>query len=373
MRPGSWRTLSDGPVGLIPAAPLIAGLLWSCGSPSATPSLTLAQSPTGAVPTGNGQVPTLRAAAGSRLIGSAVGVPRLHTDSAYAAILGREFNSVTPENAMKWESVEPTQGQPNFSDADEIVAFAQSHGQKVRGHNLVWHSQLPAWLAGGNFTSAQLHDILAGHIALEAGRYKGQIYAWDVVNEPFADDATLRDDLWLKGLGSGYIADAFRWAHAADPEAKLYINDYGVEGIKPKSDAMYDLVKSLKATGVPIDGVGIQGHLSTQYPFPDDMVDNIRRFAALGVEVAVTELDVRVPLPSRAAELTTQADYYSRAVAACVAVVGCVGITVWEYTDKYSWIPGFFAGEGAACLYDENLVPKAAYGAVLAALAARVP
>jgi endo-1,4-beta-xylanase len=370
MRPGGWRTVSGGPVGLILAAPLIAGVVWSCGSPSATPSPAPAQSSTGTAPAGGGQISTLRVAAGDRLIGTAVDLPQLDEDPEYASILSREFNAVTPENALKWERVEPARGQYDFAAADEIVAFAQAHGQKIRGHTIVWHSQLPSWLSDGTFTPSQLSDILQSHITLEMGRYKGRIYAWDVVNEPFAEDGTLRDNIWRHGLGSGYIADALGWAHAADPAAKLYINDFNIEGKSPKSDAMYDLVKSLKAQGVPIDGVGIQGHLSLQYPFPGDMVDNIRRFAQLGVEVAITELDVRMSLPPTSAHLTAQADYYRRAMAACVAVSACVGVTVWEFTDKYSWVPAFFSGEGAACVYDRNLAPKPAYEAVKAALAA---
>ena len=313
--------------------------------------------------------PALRSVAGSRLIGTAVGIPELDSDAAYRAVLAREFNAVTPENAMKWESVEPQRGVYDWTAADEIVAFAAANGMKVHGHTLVWHSQLPSWLSGGTFRKNELSAILQAHITIEAGRYKGKIAAWDVVNEAFDDSGALRDSIWLKGLGPGYIADALRWAHEADPSAKLYINDYDIEGLNPKSDAMYDLVKSLKAQGVPIDGVGIQGHLDLQHGFPDDLADNIKRFADLGLEVAITELDVRMTLPATAASLAKQAEYYGRVVKACTAVSACVGVTVWEYTDKYSWIPGFFAGEGAACPFDESLAPKPAVRAILDALA----
>lgn len=388
MRPRHPRSLSRRPVGLILAAALATGTLWSCGSPSATPSLSTSvaasatPSPTPArpsaetspsaemAPSASSQVSPLRDIAGNRLIGTAAELPQLDTDPAYAAILAREFDSVTPENSMKWVSVEPAQGQTNFSAADKIVAFAQAHGQKVRGHTLVWHKQLPAWLTDGTFTPTQLGDILKNHITLEAGRYAGKVYAWDVVNEVIADDGTPQVDLWSKGLGPGYIADAFRWARAADPAAKLYINDFDIEGINPKSDAVYNLVKSLRAQGVPIDGVGIQAHLLLQNPFPVGMADNIKRFTDLGVEVAITELDVRMPVPATAAKLVLQADYYRQVVAACTAAPKCVGITVWGYTDKYSWVPYSFPGEGAAALFDQNLAPKPAYNAVLAALTA---
>lgn len=344
-------------------------------APSSTASLAAAPSPASGTAPGSAASPSpaLRDLAGSRMIGTAVGLPQLGTDTGYAEILAREFNSVTPENALKWGPVEPVQGSFDWSGADEIVAFAQAHGQKVRGHTLVWHTQLPGWLSDGAFTAAQLNEILKNHIATEVGRYAGKIYAWDVVNEAFAEDGAWRDTIFFKTLGQDYVADAFRWAHAADPAAKLYINDYNVEGINAKSDALYNLVKSLKAQGVPLDGVGIQAHYDLAYPFPADIAGNLKRFADLGLEVAFTELDARFKLPVSDSALAQQATYYGQTIAACLAVSACVGVTVWGFSDKYSWVPFSFPGEGAACLYDESLVPKAAYGASLAALAARAP
>ena len=171
------------------------------------------------------------------------------------------------------------------------VAFAQAHNQKVRGHTLVWHNQLPVWLAGGSFSAAELKTILKDHITTEMSRYKGKIYAWDVVNEAFNDDGTWRESIWYKGLGKEYIADALKWAHEADPTAKLYVNDYNIDGGGAKSDAWYDLVKSLRAAGVPLDGIGFQGHFDLQYAFPGDMTQNMQRFSDMGLDVAVTELD----------------------------------------------------------------------------------
>lgn len=322
---------------------------------------------------------TLRTASRNLLIGTAVGLPQLDTDPTYSQILATQFDSVTPENAMKWDTTEPQQGVFNFAPADHIVAFAREHGQQVRGHTLVWHNQLPSWVTSGTWTTAQLRDILRNHIMVEAGHFKGQVYAWDVVNEVFDDNANLRNTFWLQKLGSGYIADAFRWAHEAAPDAQLYINDYNIEGINAKSTAVYNLVKQLRSEGVPITGVGIQGHLDIQYGFPGNIQANIQRFVDLpavkvkhlgkGVQVAITELDVRMFLPATDAQLTKQASYYSQVVNACLAVKGCVGVTVWGFTDKYSWVPGVFAGEGAADLYDENYTPKLAYWAVLADLA----
>ncbi|MFN2166330.1 MAG: endo-1,4-beta-xylanase, partial [Anaerolineae bacterium] len=233
------------------------------------------------------------------------------------------------------------------------------------------HNQLPGWLTGGSFSSAELKSILKDHITTEMSRYKGKIYAWDVVNEAFNEDGTWRESIWYTGIGEEYIADALTWAHEADPAAKLYLNDYDVEAIGPKSDAWYNLIKSLQAAGVPIDGMGFQGHFDLQYPFPTDMAQNMQRFADLGLDVAITELDVRVETPATEADLATQADYYKQATEACLAVKSCVGITLWGFTDKYSWVPFTFPGKGAACLWDAKLAPKPALTAVQAALAAK--
>jgi endo-1,4-beta-xylanase len=270
---------------------------------------------------------------------------------------------------MKWESVEPQQGVTDFSQGDALVRFARANHQAVRGHTLVWHSQLPTWLTSGTFTPEQLRDILRRHIFEEAGHFRGRIYAWDVVNEALNEDGTLRPTIWLNALGPGYIADAFRWAHEADPHAKLYYNDYNLESIGPKSDAALALVNQLRAQHVPIDGVGFQGHLGIQYPYPDTFGDNLARFAAAGVDVAITEADVRMVLPVTPEKLATQATYFGDMMRSCVAVRRCVSFTLWGFTDKYSWVPGFFTGEGAATPLDEQFQPKPAYFALRDALA----
>jgi endo-1,4-beta-xylanase len=310
----------------------------------------------------------LRDIAKRPLIGTAVDMNALANDPTYKAAIGREFNIVTPENVMKWETVEPQQGVTDFSQGDALVRFARANHQAVRGHTLVWHNQLPAWLTSGTFTNAQLEAILRRHIFEEAGHFRGHIYAWDVVNEAFNEDGTLRDTIWLRALGPGYIAKAFTWAHQADPHAKLYYNDYNLESIGPKSDAALALVEDLKARGVPIDGVGFQGHLGIQYPYPDTFGENLKRFAAAGVDVAITEADVRMVLPVTPEKLATQATYFGNMMRSCVAVRRCVTFTLWGFTDKYSWVPGFFSGEGAATPLDESFQPKPAYFALRDAL-----
>ena len=305
------------------------------------------------------------AAAKGKVIGTAVTGSKL--TGTYGDIAGAQFNSMTPGNAMKWETVEPSRGTFNWAEADQIVAFAQAHNQQVRGHTLVWHSQNPSWLTNGTWTSAQLGTLLQNHINTEVGRYKGKIAAWDVVNEPFNEDGTYRSTLWYNGLGADYIATALTAARAADPAAKLYINDYNVEGVNAKSTALYNLVKSLKERGVPIGGVGLQAHLILGQ-VPSTLQQNIQRFADLGVDVAITELDIRMQVPSDSAKLTQQAADYKAVMDACVAVTRCVGVTVWGFTDSDSWIPDVFSGYGAATPYDENYAPKPAYYAIATSL-----
>jgi endo-1,4-beta-xylanase len=311
----------------------------------------------------------LRDVATRPLVGTAVDMSALANDATYKAAIAREFNTVTPENVMKWETIEPQQGVTDFSQGDALVRFARANRQAVRGHTLVWHSQLPTWLTSGTFTNEQLEAILRRHIFEEAGHFRGRIYAWDVVNEAFNEDGTLRDTIWLRALGPDYIAKAFIWAHKADPHARLYYNDYNLESIGPKSDAALALVKQLKARHVPIDGVGFQGHLGIQYPYPDTFGDNLQRFAAAGFDVAITEADVRMVLPVTPEKLATQATYFGDMMRSCVAVRRCVTFTLWGFTDKYSWVPGFFAGEGAATPLDEAFQPKPAYFALRDALA----
>jgi endo-1,4-beta-xylanase len=311
--------------------------------------------------------PTLRSVADGRgvKIGSALAASHLSADGTYATIAGQQFNSTTPENEMKWGVVEPNRGQFNWSGADQIVSFAQSHGMRIRGHNLVWHSQLPGWVS--SLPTSQVQSVMQQHIATEVGRYKGRVAVWDVVNEPFNEDGSLRSDVFTNAMGSGYIATALRAARAADPSAKLFLNDFNIEAVNAKSNAMLNLVKSLKSQGVPIDGVGFESHFILGQ-IPSSLQQNIARFTQAGFAVEITELDVRMQLPTSSAKLTQQANDYGTVVRACLAVSGCGAITIWEYTDKYSWVPGTFSGQGAADIYDQNLQTKPAYTAVQQAL-----
>ena len=297
-------------------------------------------------------------------IGTAVDMSALADDAPYRAAVAREFSTVTAENVMKWESTEPQQGVHDWAAADRLIDFARANHQKVRGHTLVWHNQNPAWVNEQDLTPAQLRAALRKHIFDEVTHFKGRVWHWDVVNEVFNDDGTWRDTIWLRNLGQSYVADAFRWAHQADPKARLFLNDYNNEGVNAKSDAYYALVKQLRAAGVPVQGYGVQGHLAVQYGVPGDTLTNLRRFEKLGLETALTEVDVRMPLPPDPIKVQAQAQGFTAMLQACLLARRCVSYTVWGFTDRYSWVPGVFSGQGSATPFDENLVAKPAYYAL---------
>jgi endo-1,4-beta-xylanase len=310
---------------------------------------------------------TLKAAAEAqgRYFGTEV-TGSMPSNPTIANLAGQQFDMVTPGNEMKWDTTEPSNGSFNFGPGDAIVNFAKAHGMRVRGHNLVWHSQLPGWVS--SLPSSQVKSAMDTHITTEVSHYKGQIYAWDVVNEPFNEDGSFRADAFSNAMGGqGYIAEALRTAHAADPNAKLYLNDFNIEGQNAKSNAMFSLISSLKSQGVPIDGVGFESHFILGQ-LPSSLLSNMQRFASLGVDVAITELDDRITLPASAANLQQQATDYATVVKDCLAVSRCVGVSQWGVGDADSWIPGTFAGQGAATMYDNNYQPKPAFTAALSAL-----
>jgi endo-1,4-beta-xylanase len=303
-------------------------------------------------------------------IGAAVDPDLLIEDADYARTLAREFNALTPENAMKWERIQPREGEWRFDPADRLVAFADAHGMAIHGHTLVWHGQRLAWLTRA-LTRREVSDALARHIDTLVGRYAGRLAAWDVVNEAVADDGRgLRDAYFLRALGPAYIAEAFRRAHAADPAARLYYNDYGAEGGGRKADAVYALVRGLVEDGVPIHGVGFQMHLrASRPPAPAAVAANAARLAALGLAIRISEMDVRIRWVRRRDPLGLQRRVYQEAIAACMAVPGFAGVTFWGVSDRHSWIHRRF-GRDRPLLFDRDYRPKPAYFGVRAALAA---
>jgi len=289
-------------------------------------------------------------------------------DIHFVKILTREFNFITSASYY-FALIHPSRDQYAFKDADFVLSFAEAHEMRVRGHTLIWHNVLPSWIKEGNFTREEWIEILHDHIFTVVSRYRGRIYAWDVLNEAVDDDGSLRDTIWLRNIGPEYIDLAFRWAHEADPQALLFYNDYGAEGLGRKSDAVYNLVKGLLERGVPIHGVGLQMHVSLEYsPKPEEVAANIKRLGNLGLEVHITEMDVRIKLPVSKEKLSEQARIYGEIFKVYLDAENCTAFVMWGFTDRYSWIPSFFSGYGAALIFDGSYRPKQAYYALWRAL-----
>lgn len=292
-----------------------------------------------------------------------------------------DFGEATPANTMKFFATEPEQNVFNFTGGQEFLDIAKATNKYVRCHNLIWMSQLPDWVTSGNWTNATLSAVLQNHAYTLVSHFGDQCYSWDVVNEAFSDSpaGAYQSNIWHDTIGPEYVPMAFAAAQKAVEDnnlnVKLYYNDYNIESPGNKSTAAQNLVKELKGRGIQIDGVGLESHfIAGETPSQAAQTENMQAFTALGVDVVVTELDVRVALPPTAASEAQQvADYYST-VAACVAVKGCVGITVWDFVDTYSWVPSTFAGQGYADLFlqpggfNHPLVKKAAYDGCLEAL-----
>ncbi|KAI1073568.1 family 10 glycosyl hydrolase [Whalleya microplaca] len=327
-----------------------------------------------AIPSVSAQLNQLSQAAGKLYFGSATDNGEL-SDTEYVSILkdANMFGQITPGNGQKWQYTEPSQNSFSYDAGDEILDFAESNGQIIRCHTLVWYSQLPSWVSDGSWTTSQLTDIINAHIANEVEHYKGRCYAWDVVNEALNEDGTYRENVFFNVLSESYIPLAFEAAAAADPDAKLYYNDYNIEGDSEKHAGAVRIVDLIKTAGAKIDGVGMQAHLIVgSVPTDAEIQTAMNRFLDAGVaEVAFTELDIRFSsLPPSDADLQQQATDYGTVTSACLSISACVGITIWDYTDKYSWIPDVFEGAGAALLWDENLSPKPAYSSISSILAA---
>ncbi|MEU0179445.1 non-reducing end alpha-L-arabinofuranosidase family hydrolase [Streptomyces massasporeus] len=332
--------------GLLVAATLLAG-----GTTALTETASAA--PPSAPTAPKASTLGAQAAQSGRYFGTAVAAGKL-SNGVYTGILDREFNSVTPENEMKWDATERSRGSFTFGPADQIVNRALGRGQRVRGHTLVWHSQLPGWV-GGIGDAGTLRSVMNNHITTLMSRYRGKIHSWDVVNEAFADGGSgqLRSSVFRNVLGTGFIEEAFRAARSADPSAKLCYNDYNIENWSDaKTQGVYRLVRDFKARGVPIDCVGFQAHFGTGGP-PGSFQTTLANFAALGVDVQITELDI-AQAPATA---------YGNSVRACMNVARCTGITVWGIRDSDSWRVG-----QNPLLFDDNGNKKAAYQATLSSL-----
>jgi endo-1,4-beta-xylanase len=317
---------------------------------------------------------TLRDAAAkyNLLIGTALGRGQLN-NPRFKAATEQNFSSMTPENDLKMPAVARIQDSYNFNSVDVLVQWAEANKIKVRGHTLIWHKAVPAWILKTGWSKDQVLQFLKDYINTVVTHFKDKIYAWDVVNEPIEDDGRLRDDssFWQKTCGIEYIEKAFTWAHEADPNAKLFINDYNIEEMNNKANALYALVKSLLAKGVPVHGVGFQCHVIEETP-PNfgALLQNVKRFADLGLEVQFTELDVRIGGEVTKDKLAHQADIYRDFFRVALANKKVTGVTTWGTSDNDSWINYTNKGYGSALLFDAQYAPKPAFQAVLAALKA---
>jgi len=318
-------------------------------------------------------------------IGVAVGKRNLSGEES--VLIKKHFNSITAENDMKMERMQPEEGQFNWKEADSIISFAEKNNIKVRGHNLCWHEQTPAWFftdkAGKDVSKAVLLQRLKAHIDAVVGRYKGKIYAWDVVNEAIDDDSTkyLRNSKWFQICGEDFISKAFEYAHAADPDAKLYYNDYNTERPE-KRVCVYKLLKSLKDKGVPIDGVGLQAHWSIYEPTEKELVTAIKSYSSLGLKIQFTELDLsiypweknkRSKRPDESDVYTTELE--ARQVAKYKMVFDVfrkyknviTNVTFWNISDRRTWLDGYPVPgrKNYPLLFDTQLKPKKAYWGVV--------
>jgi endo-1,4-beta-xylanase len=314
------------------------------------------------------------------------------------AIIKAQFNTISPENVLKWERIHPEPGTYDFALADKYVEFGEQNHMFIVGHNLVWHSQVPKWVfedANGKPVSRKvLLQRMRDHINTVVGRYKGRINGWDVVNEALNEDGTLRQSLWLKIIGDDYIEKAFQFAHKADPQAQLYYNDYSLENAAKRKGAL-EIVRKLKAKGIPITAVGSQDHVSLDWPTADQIDAMITQFGELGVKVMITELDVDVlphadsshsadvslkvasdpklnPYPDGLPEPVQQqlAKRYADLFGAYAKHCGLVTrVTFWGVTDKDSWKNDWpvRGRTNYPLLFDRSGQPKPAFDAVIQA------
>lgn len=318
-------------------------------------------------------------------VGVAVSARNLSGQSAEFIL--KNFNSLTPENAMKMGPIHPEENRYFWTDADSIVNFAQHHNLKVRGHNLCWHEQAPNWMFknadGSQVTKEFLFKRLKDHIYTVVKRYKGKIYVWDVVNEAIDDDSTkyLRNSEWYKICGEDFIIKAFEYAHEADPDAKLFYNDYNTERPE-KTERVYRLVKSLVDKKVPIHGVGLQGHWSIFEPSEQELKYTIDKFSSLGLEVQITELDMSVYKweKERRQKRADESDEYTADLQQKQTEQyqkvfkifrenkdKLTSVTFWNITDKYTWLDNYPVPgrKNYPLLFDANYQPKQAYWSVI--------
>lgn len=336
--------------------------------------------------------------------GAAVRISTMRRDARYRDTFLREFDALTPENEMKMQMLQPRRGSFDFAAADDLVAFAKEHNKRVHGHALVWGLQVPLWLidhgitsklglplrplslpdlprplnavvgdlltAATGWTRSELLGVMQHHIDTVVRHFGDDVPEWDVVNEPMAENGTLANNVWRRFIGDDYIEQALRAARAANPRAKLFINEYAIEGPSAKLDGLVALVRDLRARGVPLDGIGLQYHTHVQgFLSEQTLATTMRRFADLGLEVQITEMDVGTTLlaGSEQQRLARQAVAYGDAARACNEVPACTRFTTWGISDRLSWL----GATEMPLLFDAQYQAKPAYAAVRSAFAPR--
>lgn len=308
---------------------------------------------------------TLREAAArvNLKIGVATSGPAVSSGGSEAtALIRREFNILVAENDMKFQSTEPSRGRLSFSRGDQLLTFTQANNMKMRGHTLIWHAQ-SGWASTLNAGRVEMLQVMKDHINGVLGHYQGKILEWDVVNEAIADGTgTLRNTFWRSRIGDDYIDSAFVFAHRADPAALLYYNDYSAESMNTKSNGVYELVKGMKERGIPIHGVGFQCHFGSSFNRID--VDrNMKRIAALGLRISITELDI--------VDASHSTRPWTELMDICMGNPNCTSFLTWGLYDARSW-----KAQNGTCnclIYDTQMRPKAIHGALLASMAKADP
>ena len=311
-------------------------------------------------------------------VGTAIRIKTLLSDAKLQEFQILDFNSITSASDMKMNRILNKEGEYYWERIDSIIAFAENNNQRIFGHNLIWHSSTPKWVEEkGQIDSLWMGEFMREYIHTYVGRYKGKISGWDVVNEGLeTNGVVLRETMWYKALGEEYIANAFRYAHEADPEAILFYNDFNIERDTVKLNATLDLIENLRAKGVPISGLGFQMHI--RMDIPDDIIEySLKKGAETGLQIHLSEVDIifnkhddtRNGGVESYHQLTEdmkneQGEKYRKLVGIYRNVVPKeqqFGITFWDFTDRDSWIRGFFNMNDWPCLYDDDLQPKPAY------------
>ena len=306
-------------------------------------------------------------------IGASVGFSLLKNNTQYSGLVSKEYNSITSENAMKFVALHPAQNTYTWSDADYLVTYAQANNKRLHAHTLNWYQALPGWVTNFTGDSTAWENMLKDHIQTVVTHFKGKVTSWDVVNEAINDDGTIRNSIWVQHLGADYVARCFQYAHAADPDALLFYNDYGHEYSTAKRTAIINMLASFKTRGIPIHGIGLQFHL-TLGGTDANIAAAINAAAATGLKVHISELDIRLnssksqTFPFTTSLATQQSDKYQFVVKTYKAIPATqqYGITTWNVTDGDSWIPLWQGAPDYPLPFDANYQRKAAYRGIIA-------